>query len=56
MTIPAVTDTPNSKKMTKRIRKRNWVATQWIPALEVGGGEKTIQAVSYTHLTLPTKA
>ena len=43
MTITAVTDEPNTKKMTKRIRKRNWVATQWIPALEVGGGEKTIQ-------------
>jgi hypothetical protein len=29
------------KKMTKRIRKRNFVATQWIPALELGGGIKT---------------
>lgn len=31
------------QKMTKRIRKRNWVATQWIPALEAGGGLNTIQ-------------
>ena len=34
---------PTTKPMKKRIRKRNWVATQWIPALELGGGLKTLE-------------
>lgn len=42
MTISASKDSSN-KPMKKRIRKRNWVATQWIPALEMGGGLKTSQ-------------